>query len=112
MYFVLKKRKTKIFFITIFKKKKASDSVYFNGLSRDKRSVFGLGMARRTKGRINGLFALRIPEFNDQILVSPKFPDTLLNQTENDVGFSAEEIKVIVNKPMRSWQLKYDGIMK
>lgn len=86
--------------------------MYFNGLSRDKQSVFGLGMARRTKGRINGLFAIRIPEFNDQILVSPKFPDTSLNQMDNENGFSAEEISVTVNKPMKSWQLKYDGKMK
>lgn len=74
-----------------------------------------VGFAKRKEGLVNGFFCLRIPTFNENLLVAPKFPDTCLFQTQqeqdNDSVYTVEGITLTPLIPMRSWQIEYNGKM-
>lgn len=59
---------------------------------------------------------LRVPQFSDRVLVTPKFPDTRLTQTGAEAAdlsaVAVEGIQVRPQLAMRSWRLQYTGSMK
>ncbi|XP_059617686.1 uncharacterized protein LOC132262432 [Phlebotomus argentipes] len=92
--------------------KNAIDAVYFNGSSEDQQVVM-CGMARRKNNLVNGFLYLRIPDFSDKFLLSPKLPDTNLYQTESDANqFKAEGISLKPIVPMKTWKITYKGKMQ
>jgi len=93
----------------------AVDAVYFHGVSTDK-CILALATAQRRNNRVNAFAILRIPEFSNQILVSPKWPDSTLIQIDDeykdDRNYAVEGIKLTPIIPMRTWKLNYNGKMK
>lgn len=91
------------------------DAVYFN-TSTSQGQIVTFATAIRHKGLVNGFVILRIPEFSDDLLVLPKFPDTRLYRTEeqqaNLDSFHVEGIQLTPKVPMTSWKIEYDGQMK
>lgn len=79
-------------------------------------TILALATAQRKNQRMNAFAILRIPEFSDQILVSPKWPDSSLDQTEeeykDDYNYTVEGIKLTPVIPMRTWKLNYNGKLK
>jgi hypothetical protein len=54
---------------------------------------------------------LQVPDIG--LLMTPKLPDTLTFRTEKDGEYyGTEGIQVKPLKPMKSWEIKYDGKMK
>ncbi|GAB0086204.1 hypothetical protein DMENIID0001_002090 [Sergentomyia squamirostris] len=92
--------------------KNAIDAVYFNGSSKDQQ-VLMCGLARRKNNLVNGFLYLRVPQFSDRFLLSPKLPDTCLYQTESDGNqFKAEGLHLKPMVPMKSWKIIYKGKMQ
>ncbi|XP_038113152.1 uncharacterized protein LOC6051478 [Culex quinquefasciatus] len=90
----------------------AIDAVYFNG-SNSKMSWLVCGTARRPNKLVNGFLYLKIQEFSDKLLVSPRLPDTCMRQTDFEVGsYSVEGLKITPLKPMQQWRVEYDGAMR
>ncbi|XP_055591801.1 uncharacterized protein LOC129743713 [Uranotaenia lowii] len=90
----------------------AVDAVYFNGCD-SQLSWLVCGTARRRNRLVNGFFYLKIREFSDQLLISPKLPDTCLRQSPSEEGFfQAEGIKLTPVEPMKSWKIEYNGLMR
>ncbi|CAB3361605.1 Hypothetical predicted protein [Cloeon dipterum] len=91
---------------------KAIDAVYFNAASKDGQYMV-VATARRPKGVINGFLYLQLPQVG--LLMSPKLPDTTLQQTkeEEEAGvFGAEGLKLEPIEPMKRWKLTYNGKMR
>lgn len=90
----------------------AIDAVYFNG-SNSKMSWLVCGTARRPNKLVNGFLYLKVQEFSDKLLVSPRLPDTCMKQTDFEVGsYSVEGLKITPSKPMQQWRVEYDGAMR
>ncbi|XP_023703367.1 uncharacterized protein LOC111862314 isoform X2 [Cryptotermes secundus] len=89
---------------------KAIDAVYFNAASRDGHQLV-VGTAHRPHGVVNGFMCLRVPDIG--LLMTPKLPDTITFRTEEEgTHYGAEGIRLKPVKPMKSWDIMYDGKMK
>lgn len=57
-----------------------------------------------------------MPQFSDQLLVLPVFPDTCLYQTESEQEtmdyYTVAGIKLTPVIPMKEWHVEYDGKMR
>ncbi|XP_058455646.1 uncharacterized protein LOC131432976 [Malaya genurostris] len=90
----------------------AVDAVYFNG-ANSKHSWLVCGTARRKNHLVNGFLYLKVTDYNNKLLVSPRLPDTCMIQTDAELGvFEAEGLKLTPLKPMISWKIEYTGKMR
>ncbi|XP_058820451.1 uncharacterized protein LOC131682750 [Topomyia yanbarensis] len=90
----------------------AVDAVYFNG-TNSKLSWLVCGTARRKNNLVNGFLYLKVSDFSEKLLVSPRLPDTCMIQTEAELGsYEAEGLKLTPLKPMKSWKIEYTGKMR
>lgn len=90
----------------------AIDAVYFNGSSSSKQLLV-TGLARRKDNVVNGFMYLRVPSFSDQLLMTPKLPNTTLYQTEEEKNtYSVDGINLAAVEPMKKWSIFYEGKMK
>lgn len=73
------------------------------------------GTARRQHGLVNGFMYIRVPEYSDSLLCSPKLPDTCLYQTSEEQNnlseYSVEGIKLRATEPLIEWRITYNGDM-
>ncbi|XP_055551031.1 uncharacterized protein LOC129733288 isoform X2 [Wyeomyia smithii] len=91
---------------------RAVDAVYFNGTDRN-LSWIVCGTARRKNNLVNGFLYLKIADFSDKLLVSPRLPDTCMQQTEAELGkYQAEGLDLHPIVPMQSWKIAYNGKMR
>lgn len=122
MFVLLKLRKRKTADIEELEKRHplsenpmAADAVYFHGVSED-NCILAIATAQRKNNRVNAFVILRIPEFSDQILVSPKWPDSTLIQSDSEYkdadNYAVEGIKLTPIIPMRTWKMAYNGKLK
>lgn len=88
------------------------DAVYFNTCDKNGQILL-FSTARRKHGLVNTLGILKVPEFSDQFLVIPVFPQSSLYQTKEEQNIldcytvSGLQIKSIT--PNKEYHLKYSG---
>lgn len=91
------------------------NAVYFNTSSKDGQIVV-FATALRRKGLVNAFAFLRIPDFSEDTLVLPQFPDTCLYRTEeqqnNLDSYNVDGIKLTPITPMKKWRIEFIGKMK
>ncbi|XP_050346456.1 uncharacterized protein LOC126770891 [Nymphalis io] len=89
---------------------KGIDGVYFNGISEN-GDVIICGLARRPNRICDSFLYLKFK--NEDLLLSPRLPDTYVQQTKEDEDdYSVQGIKIKNFIPMRTWKLSYNGEMK
>nr|XP_029728509.1 uncharacterized protein LOC115266418 [Aedes albopictus] len=90
----------------------AVDAVYFNGANSDTTWLV-CGTARRKNNLVNGFLYLKIADFSDRLLVSPRLPDTCMWQTDDELGwYEAEGLRLTPVVPMKKWKIEYQGVMR
>lgn len=78
-----------------------------------KSSWIVCGTARRKNNLVNGFLYLKVSEFSDQLLVSPRLPDTCMRQLDSELErYEVEGLKLIPIIPMKKWKIEYQGIMR
>lgn len=87
------------------------DATYFTG-GNQSGDYLVTALARRQDKLLDGFFFLKIESSGLGVLESPKLPGTSLRQNEQEEGFVADGIKMVVIEPMRKWRISYDGEMK
>ncbi|CAL1532789.1 unnamed protein product [Lymnaea stagnalis] len=87
----------------------AVDAVYFNG--GNSSGVFLVAAtARRQDNIVQTILYIRLP--NIGLLEITSLPDTHLTGTDNGSSYSAGGLTITPVKPMDTWNLKFDGIMR
>lgn len=93
----------------------AVDAVYFNTSSSDS-TILVFSFARRRNGIVNSMGFFKCPKYSDDLFTIPAHPQSTLYQTkaeeENMKSFTASGIKLTPIRPMKEWQIEYDGEMK
>ncbi|EAT39972.1 AAEL008264-PA, partial [Aedes aegypti] len=91
---------------------KAVDAVYFNGANSETTWLV-CGTARRRNNLVNGFLYLKIADFSERLLVSPRLPDTCMWQSDEELGrYEAEGLKLTPVVPMKKWKIEYQGAMR
>ncbi|XP_031628464.1 uncharacterized protein LOC116344172 [Contarinia nasturtii] len=91
------------------------DAVFFNTSSMS-RQIVVFSAAKRRNGLVNSMGFLRVPDFSDNLLTFPSFPDTSLYQTESEQKdlscYGVAGLKITPVVPNREYHLEYNGKMR
>lgn len=79
------------------------------------RQIVAFSAARRKHGLVNSMGFIKVPEFRNDLLMFPSFPDTSLHQTEDERNnlncYAVAGMKITPVLPNKEYHLEYNGKM-
>lgn len=91
------------------------DAVFFNTTSSSRQIVL-FATARRKNGLVNTMAFLRVPEYSDDLLVLPVFPNSTLYQTQEEKRvldcYTVTGIRITPVKVNEEYHIQYNGKMR
>lgn len=91
------------------------DAVFFNTTSSSRQIVL-FATARRKNGLVNTMAFLRVPEYSDDLLVLPVFPNSTLYQTQEEQRvldcYTVAGVRITPVKVNEEYHIEYNGKMR